>query len=854
MSTAPPPAPTPDELSLAGYRPPDGPFDEALAAAGAPRPQWQAFSECLARLGTSELSHRWQQAQALVRENGLAFSAYGDPHTERRPWQLDPLPLLIPAAEWQAIGEGLRQRAHLIELILSDLYGPQRLLHQGLIPPEAVFAHPGFHRACQGWPPAGGRRLVVYSADLARSPDGQWWVLGDRTEAPSGLGFALENRIVVSRVLPEAFHECQVARLAPFFIQLRESLQALAPEHRENPRLVYLSQGPQSPNYFEDAYLSRYLGYTLALSSDLTVRNGSVFLKTLGGLLPVDALVRRPNSEFCDPLELDPHGTSGVAGLTQAARSGRVAVANALGSGLIESPLFMAFLPVLCRELLSEELKLPGVATFWCGNPESRALVLADPDRFVFKRAFRRRGEELEASRRLGELSPQERHALIVAQPHQFIAQEQVDRSTGPVWDDQRLASGRIALRAFVCAGTSAPDAYTVMDGALARVSGAADPLELSLLAGEGSKDVWVLAEAPVELVTLLPKADFEVPLRRGAADLPSRVADDFFWLGRHIERADAAARLLRITAARLSGESGLRDLRELPILLRTLAETGQIEPGFAIEETRRSLPRIERALPQAALDARQPTSLRSLLGQLNRTAARVRDRLSIDTWRTLQRIEQTVKSPFPPRGGLTEFLDRLDDLLLGLAALGGYVNDSMTRSQGHTFLQIGRRIERTVQMTQIVRAAFTGDEPVTAATLEAVLEVGQSLMTYRSRYLASLQLAPALDLLITDESNPRAVGFQLKELVEDVQRLPRDAEQAGFSLEQRLSMNLLHTVRMIEIVPIAEACQSGDRRPLERLLASLVRELPLLSNALNHRYFAHAEAMHQLAELRASY
>lgn len=846
------PAPAPEPLPLGGYAPPTGPFDEAVTPAGETRPQWTTFTDSLARLGVGELKHRWQQAQALVRENGLAFSAYGDRHEEARPWQLDPLPFLIRSEDWSPIAAGLEQRARLIERVLADLYGPQDLLRRGILPPEILFAHPGYNRACHGWEPSGGRRLTLFSSDLARSPDGQWWVLGDRTEAPSGLGFALENRIIVSRVLPEAFQDCHVARLATFFIELRETLHNLAPEHRENPRIVLLSQGPESPNYFEDAYLSRYLGYTLAMAGDLTVRGGRAMLKTLGGLLPVDVILRRPNSESCDPLELDPRSPAGVAGLTQALRAGNVAMANALGTGIVESPIFMAFFPMLCQDLLNEELALPGVATFWCGNPDSRKLVLANLDRFVIKRAFRRRGQELEASRKLRQKKPDEMRKLIEAHPHLYVAQEQVERSSGPVWGESRLTSGRLALRAFVCASMSSPDAFCVMDGALARVSRMADPLELSLLAGEGSKDTWVLTDSPVEPVTLLARTDSDVPLRRGAADLPSRVADNFFWLGRHIERTDAAARLLRTTVSRLNGETGSRDLPELPILLRGLAELGQIEPGFAIEETRRLLPKVEIALPQAAFDSSQPTSLRNLLSQLNKTAARVRDRISIDTWRTLQRVEQAYNQPMPARSGLSEFHGRLDDLLLGLSAMGGYIHDSMTRGQAHTFLQIGRRIERTFQVTQLIRAAFTGPETTTAATLEAVLEVGQSLMTYRSRYLASLRIAPVLDLLLTDETNPRAVAFQLKELVEDVARLPRDAAQAVLAQEQRLSMSLLHTVRLAEIVPIAEACQNGDRRPLERLLAALVRDLPLLSNALNHRYFAHAEAIHQLAELRA--
>ena len=411
---------------FANYHPPSNIYDEVFVRHGEPRRHWRKFLAELNRLDHDEFARRWEQSRQVVHENGIAYSAYGDPKDRPRPWELDPLPLLIPQAEWQGVAAGLRQRAQLLELVLADLYGAQRLITDGILPADVIFGHPGFRRPYHGVPPAGGKLVHSYAADLARAADGRWWVLADRSEAPSGVGFSLENRVVISRMLPTIFREANVQRLAPYFIALQETLQQLAMRHRDNPRIVLLSQGPTSQNYFEDAYLARYLGYTLVEGDDLAVRNNDVMLKTLSGLLPVDVILRRPNSEFCDPLELDGHGHLGSAGLLQAIRSGAVAVVNALGSGLVESPIFMAFLPQLCERLLGEPLVLPGVATWWCGQPESLALVLSRIDAMVIKRDIsaagpgsrRDPGAEPSAGRQIGRTHPRQSPRLRRPRTH----------------------------------------------------------------------------------------------------------------------------------------------------------------------------------------------------------------------------------------------------------------------------------------------------------------------------------------------------------------------------------------------------------------------------------------------------
>src|SRR5258706_11158880 len=374
------------------YQPNPAYYDEMADAAGQVRPHWRHLIEPLEQMGEAGFARRWQEGRRVIHENGATYNVYSDPQNTDRPWPLDPIPLVLDTAEWSFIATAIGQRAKLLNTILSDLYGPRKLLRDGLVPPELVFPNPAFLRPCCQAPVPGNVYLHIYAADLARSPDGQWWVIADRTQTPSGAGYALENRLVSARVLPDVFRTAHIQRLAAFFRTYRETLRSLAPGHKENPRIVVLTPGPYNETYFEHAFLARYLGYTLVEGADLTVRDNRVFLKTLGGLLPVDLIVRRQDDTYCDPLELRPDSMLGVPGLMQAVRSGTVAVANALGSGLVESAAPASFLPGLCRHMLGEELKMPALAAWWCGEEPALSYVAENLSKLVIKPAFPSRG------------------------------------------------------------------------------------------------------------------------------------------------------------------------------------------------------------------------------------------------------------------------------------------------------------------------------------------------------------------------------------------------------------------------------------------------------------------------------
>ena len=524
------------------YRPPEeGHWDEALDETGRLRPHWRRLAASLRRIGQQEFAGRWEDGQRLIQANGVTYNVYGDPRGTARPWPMDLVPLVIDALEWAEIERAVVQRATLLNAVLADLYGARRLVRDGQIPPELLFANPWFLRPCDGIRPSGGVYLQHLAVDLARAPNGAWWAIADRAQTPSGAGYALENRMVSARTLPALLDQCHVRPLAPFFEVMIEALLALAPHKTSNPRVVVLSAGPNSETYFEHSFFARQWDFPLVEGSDLTVRDGRVFLKTLAGLNPVDVILRRLDDDFCDPLALRGDSLLGVPGLVQAARAGTVFIANSLGSGLVETQALLAFLPGLSRHVLGEDLRMPSVATWWCGQDGPRRQVLDQLSRVVIKPAFPRTGQQVEFPASMTAEAREALAARIEARPAQFVAQEQVDLSTTPVHSHRGLEARHVMLRALAAwNGTS----YTVMPGGLTRVATGRQSLVVSMQAGGGSKDAWVIgrSDSAGEASQTAPPPSYVT-----TTELSSRMADNLFWLGRYAERIETSARLVRV-------------------------------------------------------------------------------------------------------------------------------------------------------------------------------------------------------------------------------------------------------------------------------------------------------------------
>jgi uncharacterized circularly permuted ATP-grasp superfamily protein/uncharacterized alpha-E superfamily protein len=838
-------------LLSSSYAPPQAAYDELKAPDGRMRPHWLKFFDHLDSMGREELEQRWSRARHLLHENGVSYNVYGDPQGVERPWSLSPIPVLIAAAEWQEVEAGLAQRARLLSTLLHDLYGSQRTLSEGLLPPELVFANPGFLRACHGAHAPRDNWLPLYGADLVRRADGRFAVLEDRTQVPTGAGYALENRIVISSILPEAFRDCNVERLALFFRSLRDTMQSLAPHNRDNPRIVVLTPGPYNATYFEQAYLAQYLGYTLVNGGDLTVRDDRVYLKTLGGLSQVDVILRRLNDDYCDPLELRPESVLGVPGLVQAARAGNVAVASPLGTGILQSPAIAPYLEGLCRVLLGEPLRMASVHSVWCGQPGGLAeaeSIFADA---VVKTTFPEGFVQPVFTAQLDAHARAELFAKIKAHPQRYVVQEHVHGSTTPVIAEGALAARAVLIRSFA---VSARDHYVVMPGGLARVAGRTAGTEVSMQLGAGSKDTWIISNEPVSNFSLLPPVNRPVELSRGGADLPSRAADNLFWLGRYAERAEGVARLARVLSARLSdlvSQSDLDTSSEFVPLLRTLtAQTSLIYTAPIEGAVAKSLKAATQQLVGAVFDEDGAGTMKAVLRYALRAGRFVRDRISSDTWRVLASIDEELHDARHELRGdpLVGLQDALNRVVLRLAAFSGLAAESMTRGQAWRFLDMGRRLERAMTLVTLLRGALSQRCDREGPLLEAVLEIADSGMTYRRRYLATLQVAPVVDLLLTDDTNPRSVIFQLEALNRHIAALP-GPESGLRTAQERIALGLLTDLKLADIERLCVLDERGGRPHLAALLVDLATRIPALSDSLSDRYLNHATISRHLRQ-----
>ena len=819
------------------YVPQEGHWDEALTPGGFPRRHWRDLLVALGRMGPEQLNRRWRAGQQLIQTNGITYNVYGDPQGKERPWNLDLIPLVIDGREWEHIEQSIIQRATLLNAMVADVYGPQSLIHKRQLPAEMLYANPHFLRPCCGITPPSGVHLHTYAADLARSPSGDWWVIADRTQATSGIGYALENRLVSAQTLPSVFNQCRVRQLGPFFETARTALMALAPNRRANPRVVLLTPGPHNETYFEHSFLARQWGFPLVEGADLTVRDNRVFLKTLAGLEPVDLVLRRMDDSFCDPLELRGDSLIGIPGFVQAARMGNVAVANALGAGLAETALQMAFLPGLSRQLLGEELRMPSVATWWCGDEQPRRYVLEHLDELVIKPTFPRFGQNAEFPAQMSAAARKELAARIEAHPEQFLAQEQVDLSTAPVRAEQVIAARHVVLRVFaVWDGSS----YTVLPGGLTRVSQQDQSLVVSMQLGGGSKDTWVL-NAQREEVAYQRNAD-PLVTPRSSAELPSRMADNLFWLGRYAERVESSVRLVRVLLPGLSGEADFGRGASIDTVVHLLGGLGYLPAEFSEGSLATQRWSLQRLLGSMVFDPTRTSGIGWNLKHIRRVTWPLKERLSQDTWRVLQQLETDFSST-PPTETEQRFVAAmrlLDRAIVTLSAFAGLLTENTTRGYGWRFLEIGRRLERSLQMTELLRVGIVQAPVDVDPYLQMLLEIADSSITYRTRYFTAMRTEFVLELLLADETNPRSIAFQLANILAHAEDLPRTGEAAGDATELTVASKLLAAIREADMEDLATRDALGNISALEDILKLIKTGLYDISDALSARYFSH--------------
>ena len=830
---------------LRDYRPPAGAYDEFLRGGGQPRSHWSHVGTALSELGHAELLRRKHEVDRLLDADGVTYNAFGSADPRGRRWSLDPLPVVIDSKDWSTIESGVIQRAELFALILADLYGPRELLKRGLLPVAVALGHPGFLRPCHHQPSlragaAAPPMLTTYAVDIGRDATGNPLALADRAQAPSGAGYALENRLVISRVFPSLYRDAQVHRIAPFFRALRRTLQQAAPR-KSDPRIVVMSPGPWSETAFEHAYLASYLGYPLVQGSDLTVQNGSVWMRSLGRLEPVDVILRRVDDWYCDPLELKPDSQLGVAGLVDAARRGVVSIVNPLGSGVIESPAMLAFLPALAQHFFGQSLRLQSVQTHWCGDPQSLRYVLEHLDELVMKPMAREAGRSTVLGWELSGAAKTELKARIESSPEVWTAQAPLALSTTPTLTVDGFESRRGVLRAFA---VSQGDSYTVMPGGLLRVAPDDSISIISNQAGALTKDTWVLASEPEQLTGYWLNQGPVVEAVDPVGSMPSRAAENLFWLGRYAERAEEVVRLLRVVGDRrndFSNDANPAGSQCLSLLLCALTSVTATFPGFT-DAAMLSDPGHE--LFNLIVDVDREGTLAHAIRHLLDAAYAVRDQLSNDTWLVIGNLDREIVELNANVERQSAVQGALGVAMQSLLALAGLAGESMVRDPGWHFMDAGRRLERAMQLIALLRSTLTveHDKATDSLLIESVLTTAESIITYRRRYRSQAQVQTALDLLLLDRGNPRSLVFQLERLQADIAQLPRS--QSGSTTdrlltEERLVLEATTSLRLADTALLAEVNEAGERFELDQFLQRLSELLRRAAEAIDSDHFA---------------
>ena len=782
----PSPLPSPDTPLFAGYRRIPGVADELFDAEGRMRPVWRRFVDRFARLSADEIGARFERGNHYLRDAGVFYRQYSADPLAERDWPLAPVPVILHEDEWQTICDGLAQRADLLERVVADLYGPGRLVAEGHLPAALVAASPHWLRPLVGVVPRGGYFLHYLAFEIGRSPDGSWLVLGDRMQAPSGAGFALENRMATGRIFPERFPRAHIHRLAGFFQDFRTALADLS----QDGGAAILTPGPSNDTYYEHTYIARYLGLPLLEGEDLLVENGAAKIRTIEGPHPLGVLWRRIDAQFADPLELDADSRIGTPGLVEAVRQGRLAMVNALGAGVLEMRAMMAFLPRIAQVLTGQPLALPNIATWWCGGPEERAYVQRHAARMLVGPAL---ASDLPFD--ADGASPGLPDDWSEATAPGYVGQETVALSTTPAWvtaEGQPLAQGRVEPRPMTVRVFAARTArgWRFMPGGYARIGRAGDATALAMQKGGSVADVWIVSDKPVPNLSLRPQPG-AVFRRASPAVVPARAADNLFWLGRYVERTEDAIRLIRAYHTRLATTDNPAD----PLLRR-----------------------MEAFLPGYGIDPGQPMpdALLARIGAARTCAGKVRDRFSVDGWAALVDLHRTAENTLRAIRPGDDAARGMSVLLRKITGFSGLVQDNMYRFQGWRFLSFGRALERADALATLLIGLAGAGAP--EGSLDLAVEVADSTITHRRRYAVETSRDTVVDLLALDGDNPRAILFQLRVLREQAATMPGAIENGRLAPLSRALVPLEALVSVLAPEQVTEARLRRLRRDLARI------------------------------------
>lgn len=829
--------------------------DELFSPTDDVKPYWNELFTAFDDMGVSGVAARQKDIDWLLSENGVTYNVYNDPQGMHRPWNLNVVPFVVHQKEWDQVTLGIKQRAELLNLVLKDVYGEGKLIREGIIPYEVIYGHRGFLRQCAGMELNTEKYLSLYAADLCRGTDGRLWVVNDRTEAPSGMGYALENRSTTNKILPELFTQMKVKRHSGFFQELNQMLRDAAPGKKENPNIVVLTPGSHNETYFEHAYMASFLGYPLVQGNDLVVRDGFLWMKSLQGLKQIDVILRRVDDVYTDPLELREDSHLGVAGLLDVVRRKNVSIINPIGSKVIENPGLIPFMPAIAKYFLNQELIIPQIASWWCGQENEKNHVLKNLSKLVVKRIDRTNRESIY----FGEfLNTQELEALgkvIQERPYRFVAQERINFSTAPNFCSSNAIEPRnIVARAFC---TASKNDYSVMQGGLVRVSPSADTMQVSNQRGGTSKDFWVVQDTRVkqELNRQWQKKT-EVAIS-GLNDLPSLTAENLFWAGRYVGRTLVTARFIRVVMRQMvlvQNKNEQPNSEKLRVLFKAVTHLTDTYPGFTEKASDGSNAMDDplQEMLSVILDKEKIGSLAHTIQMFNNSYYAIRHLWSSDMWRVFDNIQKTWNAFTEGEDhSINRILKVLNRLITRLIAFMGLIEESIMVQQGLLLYFIGLQMEQSTLTVTKCRALLSikYDEQVEYDLLEYLLTSHESLNIYRYSYRSHIQLEHVLDLILLDIDYSRSLTFMVNRLQKDIARLPKAEQEHQLTKYEKPVFKAFSKLRLAESTKLAKTKSSKDfnREELETLLKQISEFLHLSSQAISNTYFNHTDKQNQM-------
>ena len=830
-------------------------YDEVLKSDMKINPNWEKLLSNFSKLGIKEITKRQENLDWLLAENGVTYNVYNDPKGLNRPWSLNIIPFVIDNKEWKTLEKGLQQRAHVLDLVLKDIYGKRELIKNGIIPHEIIFSHRGFLRPCDQIQYKTAQQLLMHSADLARGPDGRMWVVNDRTEAPSGIGYALENRFSTREVVPDFFNEINVKQPFSFFQDFNQLLINAATNNKNNPTIVILTPGPHNETYFEHAYLSSFLGYPLVKGSDLVVRDEKVWIKTLKGLIQVDVIYRRVDDAFVDPLELKGDSFLGVAGLLGVVRHQNVAIMNPIGSGVLENPGLIPFMNSICKYFLKEDLLLPQIASWWCGQEKERKHVLENIKNFVVKPIDITNRENIYFCEFLNDDEIAALKKQILAKPYRFVAQEKISFSTAPNLTKEHLEPRKVVCRTFAIAKENS---YSIMPGGLVRVAAEREELRVSNQKGGTSKDFWVTnIEGKISKKKQRYHWQHSTSNKMtGIGNIPSNTAENLFWSGRYLARTLITARYIRMVLNQMNNSEFNKrdsDSESLHILYKSITHLTSIFPGFTGKNEEKALEDPLKEIAIVLFDKTKVGSLAHALSSFNNSYYSLRNLWSKDMWRVYDML-QKIWQDFDEKNhqNTQKIIKLLDTVITKLIAFIGLIEESILVDQGLLLYFIGLQMELATMCIDKSRALLTisYEEDVEYEILESLLNSHESLNIYRYSFKSYLNVENVIDLILLDKSYSRSLKYQLNRIKRDIFKLPKRNEDAELTSLQKAiteACDLINNAKATNLIKVDG--NEITRKNLDHLLATLSDKIHDTSMSLTDMYFNHSDEQKQLVD-----